>query len=98
MPDLPPPPDQRPEMKVIGIRFGALCPPLAEQLQLPRRRLRYLQECADGITALAVGELLTAAEVRRARRRLLKRILKTFAKELRRRGTLMPDQRPERTR
>lgn len=66
----------------IQLVFGALVPPLAQQLGLPRRRLRYLQECADGIVALSVGGLLSDAEVRRARRRVMKRILKTFGKEL----------------
>lgn len=66
----------------IGVRFGALAPSLAKQLGLPRRRLRYLQDCADGIVNLSVGGLLSDAETHRARRRLLKRIVRTFAKEL----------------
>lgn len=66
----------------IGVTFGALAPRLHEQLGLPRRKLRYLQECADGICSLAVGGLLSDAETHRARRRLMKRILTTFGKEL----------------
>ncbi len=58
--------------------FGALAPKLHAQLQMPQRKLRYLQDCADGITNLAVGQLLTEAEVKRARRRLIKRIQQTF--------------------
>lgn len=70
----------------IGILFGALAPKLHEQLQLPRQKLRYLQECADGIVALSVGGLLSDAEVHRARRRLVKRVLQTFGNELRKRS------------
>jgi hypothetical protein len=66
-------------MKLV---FGALVPRLHEQLPIPKRRLRYLQECADGIVSLAVGGFLSDAEVRRARHRLLKRIAVTFRKEL----------------
>jgi 3-methyladenine DNA glycosylase/8-oxoguanine DNA glycosylase len=66
----------------IGITFGAMAPKLHEQLGLPRRRLRYLQECADGIVSLAVGGMLSDAETHRARRRLMKRILTTFGKEI----------------
>lgn len=65
-----------PERK--GIVFGALAPQLYVQLSLPRRRLRYLQECADGITTLAIGGLLSDGETHRARRRLMKRIQETF--------------------
>lgn len=66
----------------IEVRFGALVPKLHQQLGLPQRRLRYLQDCADGLVALSVGGLLSEAETHRARRRLMKRILTTFGKEL----------------
>lgn len=69
----------------IDVEFGALSPSLAEQLKLPKRPLRYLQACADGIVTLAVGRLLTDAEAWRARRRLMRRIVFTFGKELRKR-------------
>lgn len=68
----------------IQIEFGALAPPLYKQLGLPRRRLTYLQDCADGLVALSVGHLLSDSETHRARRRLMKRILSTFGKELQR--------------
>ena len=71
----------------FDVEFGALAPPLHAQLGLPRRRLRYLQECADGIVHLSVGQLLSEAETHRARRRLVKRILFTFGKELKQRGS-----------
>lgn len=58
----------------LSIVFGALAPKLHSQLPLSRARLRHLQEHADGITALAVGGLLSDAEVHRARRRLMNRI------------------------
>ena len=62
----------------MNIVFGALAPKLHEQIKISRRRLRYLQDCADGITNLAIGRLLSEAEVHRARRRLVKRIQHTF--------------------
>jgi hypothetical protein len=65
-------------MKQIAVRFGALAPKLHEQLGLPRRRMRYLQDCADGIVSLAVGGMLTDRETHRVRKRLMKRIIDTF--------------------
>ena len=59
------------------IAFGALVPKLYEQLGLPKRRLTYLQDAADSITTLAIGRLLSDAEVHRARQRLVKRIART---------------------
>lgn len=69
----------------INITFGALAEPLHSQLSLPRRRLRYLQECADGVTALSVGRLLSESEVHRARQRIMKRIMQTFGRDLQKR-------------
>lgn len=77
----------------IAITFGALADPLYKQLGLPRRRLRYLQDCADGLVALSVGGLLSESETRRARRRLMKRVLSTFGKDLQKRR--VPPQQPE---
>jgi len=70
------------ERYVRGIVFGALAPRLHQQIPISRRRLRYLQECADGIVNLSVGQLLSEAETRRARKRLVKRIVQTFGKEM----------------
>ena len=64
----------------MDLVFGALTPKLHEQLKLPRRQLRYFQECADSITTLSVGRLLSDAEKHRARKRLVKRIRDTFFK------------------
>lgn len=61
-----------------GIVFGALAPKLHKQLNVPERSLRYFQQCADGIVALAIGGLLSRAEVHRARQRLVKRLARTF--------------------
>lgn len=72
----------------VQVTFGALADPLARQLGLPSRRLRYLQECADGIVALSIGGLLTDAETHRARQRLMKRIMQTFRKELSQKGPI----------
>jgi len=62
----------------MQVVFGALADPLYKQLRLPRRRLRYLQDCADSIVTLAIGGLLADAEVHRARKRLMARISETF--------------------
>ena len=72
----------------IQIGFGALVPRLSEQLGLPRRKLRYLQESADSIVTLSVGGFITEAQTRAARKRLMRRILKTFGKELAEKGGL----------
>lgn len=70
--------DLREAHKPSKLSFGALVPQLYEQLHLPRRSLRYLQACADGITTLALANILSEAETHRARRRLVKRIQQTF--------------------
>lgn len=56
------------------IRFGALCPPLHEQLGVPQSRTRALQQMADGIAMCAIHGVLSEAEVHRARERLMKKI------------------------
>jgi hypothetical protein len=60
-----------------GIRFGALAPPLAEQLAgigLPSHCLARWQRYAKALTLLDVGGVLSGAETRRARMRLLRSI------------------------
>ena len=63
-------------MSRAGIAFGALAPPLAEQLgdRLQPQRIALWQRCADAITLLAVHGLLTGAERAKARTRLIKAI------------------------
>lgn len=72
------------------VEFGALVPQLYEQFKgvrasdgylLTRSRLRFLQKCADGVTLLSIGQLLPESEVRKARKRILKRIEDTFFKK-----------------
>lgn len=70
----------------VNVVFGALAPPLWKQLRLPMSRVRFVQKAADAITRLAVNQFLSESEAHRARRRLMKRILQTFGKELAERG------------
>jgi hypothetical protein len=62
----------------IGLRMGAIAPPIAQQLSeqgfvLPGVE-RY-QEQSDRISHLNVGQLLTDSEAHRARQRLFKKIM-----------------------
>lgn len=58
------------------LRFGAFAPKLSEQLegQLPKRELKWLDKYADAVTLLKVQSLLSEAEAKKARRRIIKRI------------------------
>lgn len=61
----------------VDISFGALCPPLADQLPagtIPAETLDHLQRDADAITRLAVRGLLTDAQIHAARSKLVKKI------------------------
>jgi hypothetical protein len=66
--------------------FGALARPIHDQLHPGhfgmKHRYSILQANADAITRLAVHQLLTEAEVRRARLRLLKDIRRKFLSTL----------------
>lgn len=67
----------------IDIAFGALCPPLSEQLPagvIPVETLDHLQRDADAITRLAVRGLLTAVQVHAARSKLVEKIAAASAK------------------
>jgi hypothetical protein len=57
---------------MIHIIFGALAPPLCEQLGVEAKNVKILQGHADAITRLSVVGLMTGAEVHRARTRLIK--------------------------
>jgi hypothetical protein len=65
----------------IGIFFGALAPPLVEQLieqkvvKIPDN-INTLQKLSDAVTLLAVHGMLSDSETYRVRNRLLKKIAK----------------------
>jgi hypothetical protein len=61
-------------MKKIAVVFGALAPPLHEQLCADHGLLHRDQRDADAISRMGITGLLTEAETRRIRMRLLKRI------------------------
>jgi hypothetical protein len=72
------------EKVTLGIHFGALCPPIAEQakesgvsLAEPER----LQGYADSITNLYFADILSQSEVDKARKRLMKLIAKSAKKK-----------------
>lgn len=63
----------------LTLAFGALAPPIRDQLAeqgfaLPRIKLAAIEQHAKGITWLSIAGLLTEAETRRARQRLIKRV------------------------
>ena len=63
------------------ITFGALAPPLCEQLGVPPARVALHQKQADAITRLLVAGLLTDGEAHRARARLVKHIALSAPRE-----------------
>lgn len=63
----------------FGVSFGAMAPPLAEQLaevlgERSHPNLPQHQKDADAIARLAVRGVLTETEAHRARKRLMKRL------------------------
>ncbi len=56
----------------FGITFGALAPSLAEQLDRKPKDVELWQKHADAICRLSLHGLLSEAETRRSRLRLLK--------------------------
>lgn len=71
-------------MAKIGLQFGALAPPLDEQLveqgiAAGVRNLRQLQQDADAVSRLAVRQILTEAEADKARQRIIKRVGKLLS-------------------
>lgn len=69
------------EVKEFGVRFGAMSPPLADQLADyvdDSHKVERWQRAADAITRLHLNGFLTDAEVGRARRRLFNEIDKTI--------------------
>jgi hypothetical protein len=69
--------DKAKPVKLV-IEFGALAPSLFEQIRLAGYTApagtKWLQEYADAITFLAVRRLLSEAETKRARKRVMKMI------------------------
>lgn len=65
----------------IVLRFGAMAPPIEDQLRqhgltsATKMRITMRQRQADAVTLLGVSEVLTSAEVRKARARLMKQTL-----------------------
>ncbi len=59
---------------VIEVVYGALAPPLHEQLGVAEEKVATEQRLAEAITLLAVQGMLTGKERENARRRLTKRI------------------------
>jgi len=69
-------------MKKFEMRFGAFVPTLAAQIEQQGFKLRRIdvahhQRDVDAVTRLAVRGILSEAESRRARQRLVNRIAKT---------------------
>ena len=60
----------------MQIRFGALADPLHKQFDVPPSTLETEQKLADAVTLCAIHSALTATEVHKARKRLVKMIEK----------------------
>lgn len=72
-----------PKSKSFSIQFGALCPPLGEQLRdqgltldLDPVRRMYLQRDIEEVTRLSIRGVITESERDRARKRLMQTIKK----------------------
>ena len=72
-----------PKSKSFNIQFGALCPPLGEQLRdqglnldLDPMGRQLLQRDIDEVTRLAIRGVITESERDRARNRLMQTIKK----------------------
>jgi hypothetical protein len=73
-------------MTEFGIHFGALCPPVSEQLRglAAPDELAWLDKYANAVTLLAVHSLLSEREAHQARKRIMKRaaeMMRDFAKQ-----------------
>ena len=61
----------------LGLTFGAMVPPLREQLAgVKAGKVAHWQRDADAITRLAVRGLLPDAQVRKCRQKLMNQIAK----------------------
>lgn len=64
-------------MPTLSIQFGAMCPPIREQLNeqalaADEKDVVFWQRVADAIALLSIHDLITDAARERARKRLLK--------------------------
>ena len=67
---------------VVSLRFGAVSPKLARQLaahHLDRESIRHWQMDADAITRLVIRRLLTDAQAKQARQKLIDAIARAIA-------------------
>lgn len=64
--------------QTIGVRFGALAPPIYEQLDTDEELMAHYQMDADAVVRLAVRGMLSEAETHRARKRILKRVIREY--------------------
>lgn len=68
----------------LNVEFGAMTPPLAEQLAdfkaLPKDEVERLNSLADCITSLHVNSLITESQSDMARKKLGKTIIKLVEK------------------
>lgn len=67
-------------MSSLGIKFGALSKPIAEQIAdagfvMDEANAERWQFCADAIVRLSLAGVLTDAAMHQARRRLMKRLV-----------------------
>jgi hypothetical protein len=64
------------EAKQIEVRFGAMAPPLKEQVpELPEKDAARLEQAAFSVTYLSVHGFLTDTEKAKARKRIMKAIV-----------------------
>lgn len=78
-------PQARPEPREIGLSFGALSDPLAQQLAdqgvrvPPLDKMEHFQRDADALVRVSIRGLIPDAQVRAARKKLMKRITAAIA-------------------
>ena len=64
----------------IDLTFGAFARPLSEQLDVAPTQVSAHQRRSDAITLLIVGGILSEAEARRCRLRVVKQITEVMAR------------------
>lgn len=66
------------ETRRIQIDFGAFAPPLHKQFRCSAAPIRHFQQDADALVRLSIRGILPDAQVRAARKRLLRKIEQYF--------------------